>query len=178
MGGSISRNLFAPTPTDEPAKAEADCASIITLPAHQHLTKEEMAKRREHLHVTKNDNVIGCPLCNVIPPAASSVRDCPRREHAAFRPDRRGNPANVEIGEGAPVIELRRGMALAFQKLGEGGAVGSHHLIMRAAFRRKIRRQRHMEYGIALRDMGAAAARPKPECARWRASRPADCRRA
>jgi len=31
--------------------------------------QEEMAKRREHLKVTKNDNVIGCPLCNVIPPA-------------------------------------------------------------------------------------------------------------
>jgi hypothetical protein len=35
--------------------------------------QEEMAKRRERLHLTKNDNVIGCPLCNVIPaaPAAS-----------------------------------------------------------------------------------------------------------
>jgi len=32
--------------------------------------QEEMAKRRERLHLTKNDNVIGCPLCNVIPPAA------------------------------------------------------------------------------------------------------------
>jgi len=32
--------------------------------------QEEMAKRREHLHLTKNDNVIGCPLCLVIPPAA------------------------------------------------------------------------------------------------------------
>jgi hypothetical protein len=31
--------------------------------------QEEMAKRREHLHLTKNDNVIGCPLCNVIPAA-------------------------------------------------------------------------------------------------------------
>jgi hypothetical protein len=29
--------------------------------------QEEMAKRREHLHLTKNDNVIGCPLCNIIP---------------------------------------------------------------------------------------------------------------
>jgi len=29
--------------------------------------QEEMAKRREHLHLTKNDNVIGCPLCNVMP---------------------------------------------------------------------------------------------------------------
>jgi hypothetical protein len=31
--------------------------------------QDEMAKRRERLHLTKNDNVIGCPLCNVIPPA-------------------------------------------------------------------------------------------------------------
>jgi len=30
--------------------------------------QEEMAKRREHLHLTKNDNVIGCPLCLVMPP--------------------------------------------------------------------------------------------------------------
>src|SRR5499427_9371519 len=29
--------------------------------------QDEMAKRREHLHLTKNDVVIGCPLCNVIP---------------------------------------------------------------------------------------------------------------
>jgi hypothetical protein len=29
--------------------------------------QEEMAKRREKLHITKNDNVIGCPLCNIIP---------------------------------------------------------------------------------------------------------------
>jgi hypothetical protein len=30
--------------------------------------QEEMAKRRERLHLTKNDNVIGCPLCLVPPP--------------------------------------------------------------------------------------------------------------
>ena len=29
--------------------------------------QDEMAKRREHLKLTKNDNVIGCPLCNIIP---------------------------------------------------------------------------------------------------------------
>jgi len=34
--------------------------------------QEEMAKRRDHLKITKNDNVIGCPLCNVIPPAAAA----------------------------------------------------------------------------------------------------------
>jgi hypothetical protein len=32
--------------------------------------QEEMAKRRDHLHLTKNDVVIGCPLCLVTPPAA------------------------------------------------------------------------------------------------------------
>jgi hypothetical protein len=29
----------------------------------------EMATRRAHLRITRNDNVIGCPLCNVLPPA-------------------------------------------------------------------------------------------------------------
>jgi hypothetical protein len=29
----------------------------------------EMAHRREKLHLTKNDNVIGCPLCTVVPKA-------------------------------------------------------------------------------------------------------------
>jgi hypothetical protein len=29
--------------------------------------QEEMARRRERLHLTKNDNVIGCPLCLVAP---------------------------------------------------------------------------------------------------------------
>jgi len=29
--------------------------------------QDEMAKRRDRLHITKNDNIIGCPLCNVIP---------------------------------------------------------------------------------------------------------------
>ena len=29
--------------------------------------QEEMAKRREKLHLTKNDVVIGCPLCLVTP---------------------------------------------------------------------------------------------------------------
>ena len=32
--------------------------------------QEEMAKRRERLHLTKNDVVIGCPLCLITPPAA------------------------------------------------------------------------------------------------------------
>jgi heme O synthase-like polyprenyltransferase len=33
--------------------------------------KEEMAKRREYLKLTKPDVVIGCPLCNVSAPAAA-----------------------------------------------------------------------------------------------------------
>jgi mono/diheme cytochrome c family protein len=32
--------------------------------------QEEMARRRERLHLTKNDVVIGCPLCLVPPPSA------------------------------------------------------------------------------------------------------------
>jgi hypothetical protein len=33
----------------------------------------EMAHRREVLKLKKNDNVIGCPLCTVIPPARPAV---------------------------------------------------------------------------------------------------------
>jgi len=29
-----------------------------------------MARRRDKFHLGKNDNVIGCPLCTVTPPAA------------------------------------------------------------------------------------------------------------
>jgi mono/diheme cytochrome c family protein len=36
--------------------------------------QEEMAKRRERLHLTRNDVVIGCPLCMVPPPAKPSGR--------------------------------------------------------------------------------------------------------
>ncbi len=31
--------------------------------------QEEMAKRREKLKLTRNDMVIGCPLCSIVPPA-------------------------------------------------------------------------------------------------------------
>jgi hypothetical protein len=36
--------------------------------------QQEMSERREKLHLTKNDVVIGCPLClvNLTPPAARS----------------------------------------------------------------------------------------------------------
>ena len=34
--------------------------------------QEEMARRRERLHLTKNDVVIGCPLCLVIPAAPAA----------------------------------------------------------------------------------------------------------
>ena len=40
--------------------------------------QEEMAKRREHLKITKNDNVIGCPLCNIIPAPAMKTAGAPQ----------------------------------------------------------------------------------------------------
>jgi len=42
-----------------------DLGMRVTLTDEQF--QEEMAKRRERLHLTKNDNVIGCPLCNIVP---------------------------------------------------------------------------------------------------------------
>jgi hypothetical protein len=41
--------------------------------------QEEMAKRREHLKITKNDNVIGCPLCNIIPAPAMKTAGAPQQ---------------------------------------------------------------------------------------------------
>jgi hypothetical protein len=35
--------------------------------------QDEMAKRRQHLHLTKNDVVIGCPLCLSPPPPATKA---------------------------------------------------------------------------------------------------------
>jgi hypothetical protein len=35
--------------------------------------QDEMAKRREKLHLTKNDVVIGCPLCLVTAPPARAA---------------------------------------------------------------------------------------------------------
>jgi hypothetical protein len=32
--------------------------------------RDEMARRRSKLHLTKNDNLIGCPLCTVEKPAS------------------------------------------------------------------------------------------------------------
>jgi hypothetical protein len=40
--------------------------------------QEEMAKRREKLHLTKNDVVIGCPLCLVMPPAKTAASGAPQ----------------------------------------------------------------------------------------------------
>jgi hypothetical protein len=54
-----------------------DLGMRVTLTDEQF--QEEMAKRREHLHVTKNDNVIGCPLCNVIPPPATKTTGAPQQ---------------------------------------------------------------------------------------------------
>jgi hypothetical protein len=35
--------------------------------------QQEMADRRAKLNLTKNDNVIGCPLCLVTPPKAPTA---------------------------------------------------------------------------------------------------------
>jgi hypothetical protein len=43
-----------------------DLGNRVSLTDEQFLT--EMAKRREKLHLTKNDVVIGCPLCTIAPP--------------------------------------------------------------------------------------------------------------
>jgi len=37
--------------------------------------QREMAQRREHLKLTKNDVVIGCPLCLIGPPPAPATAD-------------------------------------------------------------------------------------------------------
>ena len=39
--------------------------------------QEEMAKRREKLHLTRNDVQIGCPLCLVIPKAPAQTNTAP-----------------------------------------------------------------------------------------------------
>jgi hypothetical protein len=41
--------------------------------------QEEMAKRRENLHLTKNDVVIGCPLCLVTPAPAAKTTGGPQQ---------------------------------------------------------------------------------------------------
>ena len=43
-----------------------DLGNRVSLTDEQFLT--EMAKRREKLHLTRNDVVIGCPLCAIAPP--------------------------------------------------------------------------------------------------------------
>jgi hypothetical protein len=47
-----------------------DLGNRVSLTDDQFLT--EMAKRREKLHLTRNDVVIGCPLCAIAPPPAAS----------------------------------------------------------------------------------------------------------
>jgi hypothetical protein len=44
-----------------------DLGNRVALTDEQFQT--EMAKRRERLKLTRNDMVIGCPLCSVLPPA-------------------------------------------------------------------------------------------------------------
>jgi hypothetical protein len=43
-----------------------DLGSRVALTDEQF--QEEMARRREMLHLGKNDMLIGCPLCTVVPP--------------------------------------------------------------------------------------------------------------
>jgi hypothetical protein len=52
-----------------------DLGMRVTLTEEQF--QEEMANRRERLHLTKNDVVIGCPLCLVRPAPAKA--DSPRQ---------------------------------------------------------------------------------------------------
>jgi hypothetical protein len=53
-----------------------DLGMRVTLTDEQF--QAEMATRRAHLHVTKNDNVIGCPLCNVLPAPAMKTAGAPQ----------------------------------------------------------------------------------------------------
>ena len=53
-----------------------DLGMRVTLTDEQF--QEEMAKRRETLHLTKNDVVIGCPLCLVLPPPAKTTAGAPQ----------------------------------------------------------------------------------------------------
>jgi hypothetical protein len=41
--------------------------------------QEEMKARREKLHLTKNDNVIGCPLCTVVPAPRMTAPGAPQQ---------------------------------------------------------------------------------------------------
>jgi len=41
---------------------------------------DEMAKRRERLHLTRNDVVIGCPLCAIVPPPATKATQQQQQE--------------------------------------------------------------------------------------------------
>ena len=85
--------------------------------------QEEMAKRREKLHLTKNDNVIGCPLCLVPPaPTAASPRAAAVTK-AALHAGRLTlvlvAPALLDLGPHVRAPELRlapRPVAVAIRK--------------------------------------------------------------
>ena len=47
--------------------------------------QEEMAKRREKLQLTKNDVVIGCPLCLVMPPPPATADDRQAQDSSEVR---------------------------------------------------------------------------------------------
>ena len=72
MNNSAS-NRNVPDPRNWQGSGNRSVANMfIDLGQRVSLTDEqfraEMAHRREKLHLTKNDNVIGCPLCTVVPP--------------------------------------------------------------------------------------------------------------
>lgn len=48
-----------------------DLGARVTLSDEQF--RDEMAKRREKLKLTRNSVVIGCPLCNILPPPAAAA---------------------------------------------------------------------------------------------------------
>jgi hypothetical protein len=67
-------NKNVPDPRNWQGSGNRSVANMfIDLGQRASLTDEqfqaEMAHRREKLHLTKNDNVIGCPLCTVLPKA-------------------------------------------------------------------------------------------------------------
>ena len=76
MNNSTS-NKNVPDPRNWQGSGNRSVANMfIDLGQRVSLTDEqfqaEMAHRREKLHVTRNDNVIGCPLCNVAPAPRNS----------------------------------------------------------------------------------------------------------
>ena len=69
--------------------------------------QEEMAKRREQLHLTKNDNVIGCPLCLVMPPAPAMRPTGSQQQQRRAGHGTRVEHANLDRSLRSPVESAR-----------------------------------------------------------------------